>query len=300
MADLLSVPNNQQQQRRRSSLESVPLVGNYFYKKREDKQYFSFAVKHMTTLTLIFQNLDMKPYEIAYFIKLFKLPIKSLVAKNSTVKPTEISKTEFLKNWEAAISALAEEASDSAPVAPSDAIYGYREKKALREDIGEGLCPSLLYAMQELKDKDTFVTKFSDADSYDNSPSGGVFLDITLLHFLAIYYKSLKIHAEHHFHLHSEASTPVPPVALPPIEDSLPNVRITPGLRCFNFQGTVSTYGEVNSKRNPNLLKDRYETSLVPMSPEEQDLDNEGIKTTTGGVLTEGAFRKPQDLWRYI
>lgn len=238
-----------------------------------------------------------------------------------------------------------------------------REKKALRKHIQSPYVFGLLYGISKLLEKDNYAMKVIepsvvmeertdiyaqyglssiDQEGHDQDVTGtaaayakGVFFDIALLHFLAMYYSSLSSHVlsaeslspspsgtsgtglthQNSTTTGSDSLSPTSPTTtssittysdleslLPPLAESYGKIRLTPSSRCFNFRGIVSTYGAVKEARSAHAAE-YYEMGLVPIVPVMQQIEppENGKEIWDGPLVSaEGAFRKSKNLWKFV
>lgn len=311
-------------QRRRSSLEGLPLFGSYLKKKHDGQASASYLVRYMSALSDFFHRFPalLLPHEIAYFIKVFALPIRATAMDGTPDSHadyralTAIPQADFLKYFDGALLALNHEAGDilsAGQVRTLDAaaasIYGLLQ----RHKLGDVLVASrsvhaLLYTVFILQSADTL----SRAQQPDTEPAAfpGVAFDVTLLHYLATYvFRDARFGEEF----------------VTPNEDKLAQielqyVRITPATRCISFDGAVGTYGKVAALREKRGTTHSrwFESQYVRLASDEdaatdstvaesdrlsseKDASKDRRLGVSGtAVFVEGAFRKPQDLWRYV
>lgn len=282
MTEKLSVsqsPPPTQDRRRRSSLEGVPFVGSYFAKKREEREQLPLAIQYLTVYSDFFHAVELKPYEIAFFVKAFKLPIK--------VKATEVTKQDFLNLFDSAVESLEEDPEKKGSIFKlynTVDVLTYLEKRTFRESLCTGLIPGLITAMQTIETKNFFLKQATplktDPETGKNNV-GGFYFDVCYLYALAS--QGMKED--------SETSVITERYTVATKFEHNQKLRLSKTMRCFNIMGHVTTYGEFYSNLSPEILK-RKELDLIPLV---EDTDS-----ISEGVLISGAFRKAQDTWRYI
>ncbi|VVT43878.1 uncharacterized protein SAPINGB_P000191 [Magnusiomyces paraingens] len=326
MTEQLQVPQNTQ--RRKSSFDSIPIIGAHLRKKQAENITTPYLVRYMLLFSDFFRNYPtiLTPYEIAYFIKIFHLPVKNTQITETQPtdsdyrKLTDIPQNELSKYFDAALLTLDDgkvlSAGQIRSLDPAAAdTLGMFERRALREYLSTTpRVLSLLYAIFELDANDTFVRQFSRTSESET----GVVFDVVLLQFLIDYvYKNARFAQEFIFPNAAD------------LEDLQNYVRISPSARCFNLKGLVSTYGQVTQTRIDNDMAGnrRYETQYFELSSEEEESDSQSqqqlqvpssdekprrnsdnadlnklrkLSVSGTAVFVDGAFRKPQDVWRYI
>lgn len=281
MTEKLTVSQSppQGQGRRKSSLEGMPIVGSYFAKKREEREQLPLAIQYLTLYSDLFHALDLKPYEIAFFAKAFKLPIKT--------KPNELSKEDFLNLFDSAVESLEEDPEKKGSIFKlynTVDVLTYMEKRTFRENLSTGLIPGLITAMQSIETKNFFLKQASPLKTDPETGKaivGGFYFDICYLYLLAS--EGMKED--------SETSVITERYTVATKFEVQEKLRLSKKMRCFNLLGHVTTYGEFYNSLSPDILK-RKELNLIPLIEDDESVSD--------GVLISGAFRKAQDAWRYI